>query len=287
MAMYKHSYDLNEEYRRTQSQIYGLQETILNSAKNASGSGKLKSAADTLRQRFNEPEHTSVGCDKVLQCVKNKYGPAPSRVLATLEYHPYHSGGPLRKELPAVPAEIQSSFSLAMPRPFLPGFSEEHINQLVTIQVSYEDLRDSYRGTDSPRAQNNEIWGCNIYTDDSDPLLVLRHCGLSISDYNGAHRTPANAENSDNVQGTVPPEGTPFDLEVDILLLPTLQSYPGVKQFGVTSRAWGIDTPTPHDGLSYGIYAIRITSRDTSTRNIDPQHQRVDTSHWETEGPRI
>lgn len=282
MATFTQSYDMNEEYRRTQSQIYGLQETILNSAKKSSG--KSKSVTDKRRRGFHED--TSVGCGKVLEYVTNKYGP-PSTVLATLVYHPYHSGGPVAESLPAVPAEIQAPFSLAMPRPFLPGFSEEHINQLVTIQVSYEDLRDSYRGTDAPRAQNNEIWGCNIYTDDSDPLLVLRHCGLSISDYNGPHRTPANAENTDNVQGTVPPADTPFDLELDVLLLPPLQSYPGVKQFGVTSRAWGIDTPTPHDGLSYGIYAIRIAPRDTSTRNIDSEHQRVDTSHWQTTRPRI
>ncbi|QLQ80839.1 hypothetical protein HG537_0E01940 [Torulaspora globosa] len=285
MAMYTQRYDMNEEYRRKKSQILGLQETILNSAKKPSG--KPESVAETRQRSCDEQEHTSVGCGKVLEYVKNKYGPAPSTVLASLVYHPYHSGGPLWNELPAAPAVIQNSFSLAMPRPFLPGFSEEHINQLVTIQVSYEDLRDSYSGNNAPRAQNNEIWGCNIYTDDSDPLLVLRHCGLSISDCNGAHRTPGNAENSDNVQGTVPPADTPFDLEIDIILLPQLQSYPGVKQFGLTSRPWGIDTPTPHDGLSYAIYAIRIAPRDTSTRNIDPEHQLIDTSHWQSHRSRI
>lgn len=275
------SYDLNEEYRRTQSQIYGLQETILNSAKNANGSGKSRTAIDPHRWASREPQNTVVNSDNVLEYVKRKYGSAPSNVFATLVYHPYRSGEPLTQEPPAVPAEIQDSFGLAMPRPFLPGFSEEHINQLVTIQVSYESLRDSFNVTSSsPRAQNNEIWGCDVYTDDSDPLLVLKHCGLSIADFNGEHRTPANAENRDNVQGTVPPIDTPFDLEVDIILLPLLQDYPSLKRFDVHSRAWGIDPRTPHDGLSYGIHAIRITPRDTSTKNIAPRDQTVDTSSW-------
>lgn len=276
-----HSYDVDQEYRRTQSQIYSLQETILNSAKNANGGGKTRTAVNEQRWISNDRKSAQVDSSQLLEYVKTKYGSAPSGVLATLTYHACRTGEPVGKEQPAPPAApVKDLVMLTMPRPFLPGFSENHINQLVTIQVQYEDLRNSYAGNNSPRAQNNEIWGCDIYTDDSDPLLVLRHCGLSISDYNGIHRTPANSENRDNVTGIVPPTGTPFDLEMDILLLPLLQSYASVKQFGITSRTWGLDTATPHDGLSYGVYAIRIIPRDTSTRNIDPIDQRVDHLEW-------
>lgn len=271
------SYDLNEAYRQTQSQIYNLQETILNSAKHAGNTDK-RSAADLPKNLARAPETIQVNSTHVLQYVIEKYGLAPKENLGTLVYHPYLTGSfeseKCETRFPDDP------YAYSIPRPFLPALSEDCINKLITIQVAYEDLRDSFTTVSSPRAQNNEIWGCQIYTDDSEPLLVLKHCGFSISDFNGTARTPANLSNQDNVRGAVPPDGAPFDLEIDLLVLPQLQQYPSVEKHGVASRSWGVDTPTPHDGLSYGIYAIRITARDTSTQNIAQTDQQQIELQW-------
>lgn len=73
---------------------------------------------------------------------------------------------------------------------------------------------------------------------------------------------PVNVTNQDNVTGNLPLlEGTPFDLEVELLFLPTLQKYPSVKRFDITSREWGSEATVIHDGLSYGIYSIVIKQR--------------------------
>lgn len=271
------AYDLNEAYRQTQSQIYNLQETILNSAKH-SGSADERSARDFQIVADREPQTTKVRSTQVLEYVLNKYGSAPRESLGTLMYHPYRSGSfennDDEKRL------LDDPFAVSMPRPFLPALSEDSINKLITIRVFYEDLRDSFNHSNAPRAQNNEIWGCQVYTDDSEPLLVLRHCGLSLADFNGTSRTPANLDNQDFVQGAVPPDNAPFDLEMDLLILPRLEQYASVEQYGVLSRSWGVDAPTPHDGLSYGIYEIRIATRDTSTRNIDQSDQQQITLKW-------
>ena len=105
-------------------------------------------------------------------------------------------------------------------------------------------------------------------------------------------RTPVNQTNKDNVVGEIPKDEhglKPFDLDVDILLLPRLQQYFSVKRYGITSRHWGkLTTPLKvdaytvhlrmsmhvsleeniypietmaHDGLSYGIHKIVIKPR--------------------------
>lgn len=151
---------------------------------------------------------------------------------------------------------------------------------MVEVKISYEDLQSSVQVKDSPRTVNNEIWGTDIHTDDSDPILVLRHCGLSLDDVNGTCRTPANLHNSDNLLGTVPPAGTPFDVEIQLLLLPPLQKYTSLRRYGITSRQWGNGGTTPHDGLSYGIYSIKILTRDKSTDNVMEKDQEVNIANW-------
>lgn len=279
--------DLNEAYRQTQSQIYGLQETILNSTRKGSGnkddqSLRSENTNKIAQRNRGETDGTVVSSKHVLEYVQKKYGSVPANNLGTLCYHPYKEGEfeDGQRKTHATISFPYNLFELSMPQSFLPGFGEDKIHSLITVKVLYDELLNSFQNVDCPRTLNNEIWGCQIYTDDSDPLLVLRHCGLSISDYNGMHRTPANLQNDDNVEGTIPPKGTPFDLEITLLLLPSLQSYPSVKQYGITSRQWGVDTPIPHDGLSYGIYGIRIIARDTSTKNIDSRDYQVDTLKW-------
>ncbi|QLG71621.1 hypothetical protein HG535_0B06670 [Zygotorulaspora mrakii] len=287
-------YDADEAYRQTQSQIYKLQETLLNSTRTEQTAGQRHS--DDVQSA--EPEEAAltsatqkaggiseVDSGPVLTYIFKEYGCSPSQDerVATLAYHPYAEGRMEGGTPKAVLPFPYDTVELSTPRPFLPGYGRDKINRLVTVKIAYEDLKNSCKHFNSPRALNNEIWGCQIYTDDSDPVLVLRHCGVSIDEDNGTGtcRTPANMNNTDNITGTIPPEGTPFDLEVDLLLLPTLQTYESVMQHGIYSKYWGGRAQAPHDGLSYGIYGIRVMTRDTSTQNINTdEHQITPASNW-------
>lgn len=268
------TYDPNEAYRRTQSQIYSLQETILNSTR-ASRSKKNRDDEGTDVFPSANSARTTVNSKPVLERTKSTYG-EPDRIIGSFRYHAYKEA---HRETESIPFPFDL-YELAMPRPFLPGYGSDSINGLVEIKISYEDLQSSVELKDSPRTLNNEVWGTDIYSDDSDPILVFRHCGLSLQDANGSCRTPANLENSDNVIGTVPPAGTPFDIEALLLLLPPLQKYTSLRRHGITSRKWGDEGTVPHDGLSYGIFAINILTRDKSTENVKDKDQEVNITEW-------
>lgn len=262
-----HVHDRNEAYRQTQSQIYGLQDTILNSTR----------AAKARSSKQDTHKAVEVSSKSVLEYMESKYG-TPKKILATFQYHSFKEANAEHTILP-YPFDL---YKLAMPRPFLPGYSSDKVNCLVNVKITYEDLKNSFEGRDSPRSSNNEIWGCGIYTDDSDPVLVLRHCGLSTNDDNGSQRTPANLHHTDDVSGTVPPAGTPFDVETQLLLMPPLQGYTSLRQFGILSRPWEPQTGAlVHDGLSYGVYKIKVTPRDTSIANVNYKDREIDTSKWQ------
>ena len=109
------------------------------------------------------------------------------------------------------------------------------------------------------RATHAQLWGTDIYTDDSDPLLALQHVGFfdRSNFYDLKKLTPANLSNFNDVIGD---DGdgkvSEYDLEVTVLLLDTLGGYIGTDRFGICSRDWyGV---APHDGLSFGIYQIEV-----------------------------
>lgn len=264
------AYDQDEAYRRTQSQIYGLQDTILNSTR-SSALKKDKEENGIGSSSIN----TKIDSKPILEYVRSRLG-EPKKVVGTFRYHAFKEA---LRETESMPFPFDL-YELTVPRPFLPGYGTDVINGLVEVKISYEDLQGSMQLKDSPRTVNNEIWGADIYTDDTDPILALRHCGLSIDDANGTCRTPANLQNPDNISGTVPPAGVPFDVEVQLLLLPPLQNYTALRRYGISSRPWGDRVSAPHDGLSYGIYFIKISPRDKSTDNVKEKDQKVNIDGW-------
>ncbi|CUS20239.1 LAQU0S01e02146g1_1 [Lachancea quebecensis] len=272
--------DLNEAYRQTQSQIYSLQQTILNSSRTREQDPTPSREHGAFHGRKNGCESSSstqavrVNSKPILELVASHYT-ANRRHLGTLRYNAW-SGAEARESV----AQMEPDFEymrLIMPRPFLPELQASDINCLMSIEVSYEDIAAAAQ-LHSPNLHvtNNEMWGSDIYTDDSDILLVLRHCGVIPSSSPQSHaRTPANLADPDHVVGTIPPAPTAYDLKVDILLLPPLQAYSSSLRNGLKSRPWH----TCHDGLSYGIYSIEVKPRDTSTQNI-PLQDRIKTAEW-------
>ncbi|CDO92147.1 unnamed protein product [Kluyveromyces dobzhanskii CBS 2104] len=177
--------------------------------------------------------------------------------------------------------------AIKSPRPFIPRFSHNHINTVLTIHIDSEYLLQVGRG-ENIRYQNREIWGTDIYTDDSEILLALQHCEVlpsagslernpnSRSMARPAKRTPVNMENQDSVKGEIPEREIPFAIKVDILLLPPLQAYASSTRNNVTSREW---TGQIHDGLSYGIYNVEILVMDDTLNDIE-QSAKTKSLQW-------
>ncbi|CCC66810.1 hypothetical protein NCAS_0A02520 [Naumovozyma castellii] len=274
--------DPNQAYRETQSHIYSLQETILDSTKKAKESktespneGHSSPKQETTTPDI-EPKQTTVNSLPILNLNEElHHGQAPS-FLGSLEYNSHKVGNfnnsKTSSEVFQPPYVILSEehFLSHMPRPFIPEFGIDKAYSLLKIHIRYEQLQNAYNNISAPRTTNNELWGCDIYTDDSDPILALRHCGFQIDPKltQGKVRTPGNLQNTDNVHGGLPTEdGAVFDLDLTIILLQNLQYYPSTSRFGLSSRKWG-SLPTesencsPHDGLSFGIYEIAIVKRN-------------------------
>ncbi|EJS44374.1 rxt3p [Saccharomyces arboricola H-6] len=278
--------DPNRAYRETQSQIYRLQETLLNSArtknvqeevKKESSSSSLSGQYEFQKGRTSVSDVPEVNSQSVLAFTEEHYPKKPKN-LGTLYYNRFKEGS-FREDSASYSDRHRFPYNLydgTLPLPFLPAIGVQNVNNKITVNITYEDIQASFENLESPRARNNEIWGCDIYSDDSDPILALRHCGFkSVAPPAGLfpklRRTPANMANQDNVTGNLPLlKGTPFDLEVELLLLPTLQRYPSVKRFDITSREWGSEDTVLHDGLSYGIYGIVINQRLNSDKSHEP-----------------
>ncbi|QEU62206.1 Rxt3 [Kluyveromyces lactis] len=319
----------DELYRKTQNRIYSMQETLLNSSRESkqardqdtgkigssssedviAAPAKTQNVADESSQT-GEPENNTtletaapdskpeddeneidVNSKSVLEYTEQDYA-LQRRPLATLEYDSMRVGVfPGDPKLEALPFPYNFK-TIRSPRPFIPRMSHNHINSILTIQIDSIYLQQVARG-ENIRYQNREIWGTDIYTDDSDIILVLQHCGvLPFSEpfdqnSNGKpsnvrssktklRRTPANMSDQNSVTGAIPEREIPFAIKVDILMLPPLQGYASSTRNNITSREW---TGQVHDGLSYGIFHVDIVVMDNTLNEIQ-QSDKTKSLKW-------
>ncbi|CAB4256986.1 Rxt3p [Maudiozyma barnettii] len=285
--------DPNENYRKTQSQIYSLQETILDSTRRANLTPKSDSRGNSESLSHNDDPNlvtqgniqiSKMDSLPILNYTRDKYKKEPV-LIGEMEYvsnkmgqfMKYPKVGLINNKLDNVDLPYPYNFKKQYtPDCFLPPFNRTNINKLVKIKINSNEITNFLSG-DSTRLQNREIWGSDIYTDDSDPLVVLKHIGFfnmldSKNDSNDIprKRTPANIQNQDNVVGGA---FIPFEtsLEVTILILDCLEGYVGLNKNGVVARSWL--GPAHHDGLSFGIYEIKVTH----------SMEEVDISAWKTQ----
>ncbi|KAL6947020.1 hypothetical protein ACO0QE_001878 [Hanseniaspora vineae] len=115
-----------------------------------------------------------------------------------------------------------------------------------------------------PRFINNEIWGYDIYTDDSDVLLILKQQELKSSE-NDNGKQVFHGFNTLKYRATKGPffdktrstkQTTSFDILAQFVILPTLENYYGdLAQNGIFSRPWyGTQFNSSHDGYSIALY---------------------------------
>ncbi|KAL8827779.1 MAG: hypothetical protein Q9170_006874 [Blastenia crenularia] len=166
----------------------------------------------------------------------------------------------------------------SIPKP-LPRF-EGKANCLFTVRVPRFYLSDLEREEVTRR---RALWGCDVYTDDSDPLAAAIHAGWvqgswgedmdvsmlepfnassqsigkpAVIDLETSETGPAISSGSTATLASPPPE--PMippknrDLHLTCLVLPPLERYTSKICHGIESRGWGDN----HDGMSFRIERI-------------------------------
>ncbi|KAF2668648.1 Rxt3-domain-containing protein [Microthyrium microscopicum] len=140
-------------------------------------------------------------------------------------------------------------------------FSDEDDNCTYTIRVPREYLIDDMR---IKLQHDRYLYGSELHTDDSDPLLAAIHGGWirgawpSDVDESLLDIPPAPPADAPVVKELtkplesppVPPKG--LDCHITILVLPPLVDYSSSVRFGLKSRHWGNN----HDGRSFMILAV-------------------------------
>ncbi|AAS52761.1 AER077Wp [Eremothecium gossypii ATCC 10895] len=261
----------DDGYRRRQSEIYRMQETLLDTTQTAETAG----AAERVQEADPDGQGAGVDSGELLEVVERHYG-ARRCALGTIRYEAARAGrltGGAGAALP-FPYEVGQQ---TVPVPLLPRMGTAAINRLVTVELSAEDLESALATGENARVRNRELWGVDVYTCDSDPLLVLVHCGVLDAELSGQgagsgprRRTPANRANPDCVTRGVSAAPSVrrgayhFDVRAQLLMLPPLQRYASAERFGLQSREWN----TLHDGLSYGLYEVTILLRDPTLRDV-------------------
>ncbi|VUG17688.1 DEBR0S2_13916g1_1 [Brettanomyces bruxellensis] len=162
----------------------------------------------------------------------------------------------------------------------LPSLISHYTNCTIDVYVPYHEMFDN------SNVYDKRIWGTDVYTDDSDIVAILYHCGIlhsqdptrrkvrkiskrqekeqtrdldtnatsmnyQFTSYSGPI-TPGNSENLHNITGSAVSEEAAADLIVTLVILPTLKEYKGCYRNNYYSRSW-----KNHDGCSIAVYGVR------------------------------
>ncbi|BGP29045.1 hypothetical protein JCM10296v2_000781 [Rhodotorula toruloides] len=151
---------------------------------------------------------------------------------------------------------------------------------------------------DLPSIRKREVWGTDVYTDDSDVLAMLLHSGwLRVTRRErrvkaGEKGAGADAIRRARIPGeeriVLPPtdgeeKGVPKALCVRLGVVPALLRYEGIERQGIRSRSWG----NGHDGVSLRIEEVKPLDdvppepvlRTRKTRTAHCAHQCAELYH--------
>ncbi|CAI5465830.1 unnamed protein product [Closterium sp. Yama58-4] len=111
---------------------------------------------------------------------------------------------------------------------------------------------DAGGGKVGPGVRSRQLWGTDVYTDDSDIVAVLMHVG---------YITPVS----------VPPPASIAELRATIRVLPPQPSYRSSSRNSMRSRAWGSGKGT----CSYAVESCRIIKHDGTSIDLEASSART------------
>ncbi|KAL9611735.1 MAG: hypothetical protein Q9167_003621, partial [Letrouitia subvulpina] len=161
-------------------------------------------------------------------------------------------------------------------------------NCTLTVRVPRFYLEDVEREEITRR---RALWGCDIYTDDSDPVAAAIHAGwiqgawgpdidismLEVDDGLKSLKVQEEGEKSHNklnnppTKPVVPPRNK--DMLLALRVLPALEGYLSVTRHGIRSRSWGSE----HDGISFMIEGVEFVEHGAEERGGEARRKRMRT----------
>lgn len=170
----------------------------------------------------------------------------------------------------------------------IPRFEgKENCTYTVRVPRSYLVTSQTTAASNEPSAleeicRRRQLWGTDVYTDDSDVVAAAVHSGWLEGDFGQSMEAihelfdddaeVADAEDADEVPMTLtsrprkpvkpPPD---HDAHITLLVLPPLDSYVGTTQQYVRSREW----EKTHDGMSFMIHRVDFVDEGPGGRYIE------------------
>ncbi|KAG0056200.1 hypothetical protein BGZ83_006109 [Gryganskiella cystojenkinii] len=152
-------------------------------------------------------------------------------------------------------------------------------NSLLEVRIA-----SSYLTYDNIKVQKRELWGTDVYTDDSDIVAMLIHSGLFIPpveplipESDILDSTTVNQQHN-FVSNPIKHKCPTYDVAVILRVLPTLVRYQGSIRNRIKSRTWN----TKHDGVSFRIESIRkLTIGEALNRGRSQSKRRIKESDVE------
>ncbi|KAG0249706.1 hypothetical protein BG011_009009 [Mortierella polycephala] len=125
-------------------------------------------------------------------------------------------------------------------------------NSLLEVRVA-----SPYLTFDNAKVKRRELWGTDVYTDDSDVVAMLIHSGTFIPPINSHSSEPDSIQPTSQqhnfVTDPIKHICPGYDLAVTLRVLPKLIKYQGSIRNRIKSRTWA----TGHDGVSLQIESVR------------------------------
>lgn len=164
----------------------------------------------------------------------------------------------------------------------IPAF-HDHQNCTFTVRVPRDYLIRSDTNADEYNLEaickRRQLWGTDIYTDDSDVVAAAVHSGWIRGDF-GEHNEDIR-QICDNTSERDVDDGPPLSLDerparpvkvpeghdahITIVILPPLEAYASTHQHHIWSRDWN----KTHDGMSYMIHRIDFVDEGRSGRYVE------------------
>jgi hypothetical protein len=145
----------------------------------------------------------------------------------------------------------------------LPDFIRNYINYTIDVRIP------RYYLYDNENVYNRQVWGTDVYTDDSDIVAILYHCGILKSNDPFANfetlKTGINIDTNSIIKTrtepvyAVQPDNTRENISdvlvVRLRVLPSLEKYIGCYRHCYNSRSW--QGSVMHDGVSVSVETVR------------------------------